>query len=567
MSDIFRRYFPFFNNANNSDAYSNGAHINQNLSYLDSSATTQKLQSVLDKQDKYHHYYNANVHRGSYAIAQQATREYEQSREAVAAFLGTNKPSEIVFTSGTTEAINIIANGLSLDMLNGSTILIAASEHHANIVPWQQLAKRLGLSIVVLPLNKDGQFTRETLQTWLSLINEKTALIAIAHVSNVLGNIYPLAEICKQAKAVNALTVIDGTQAGAHIDIDVSALACDFYAISGHKMYASTGIGVLFGKFKLLQALSPSKFGGEMIKHVTWQHSEFGLPPLKFEGGTPNIAGAISLLRAIEFIQAHKLQISQHEKTLYEYLLAQIAQIKNIRILGNVQDSIAILSFTIDGIHANDIAVALGHKNVAIRAGHHCAMPLMAELGIEGCARVSLACYSSKNDIDQFIQALQASLAQLGDVTTISQVTSNTGSSDAIAKLVTLFSNATDWNEKHRLLLLQSKHLAALSADLRHAHNQVQGCEAQVWLDLKTDTYQNIQLLAYSDSKVVRGLLALLLEYVNVKIQTSGLANMRNIEAQLNEFLKQLGLPHYFSHGRRDGMKQVMHTIAQLLNS
>ncbi|MGB3726727.1 MAG: aminotransferase class V-fold PLP-dependent enzyme [Glaciecola sp.] len=550
MSIPFQHQFPYFSHDANRSAQTQ-PNAPKRMVYLDNAATTQKHENVLAAMHSYHVDYNANVHRGGYAIAQQATNAFEAARARIATFIGANDAKEVVFTSGTTEAINVIASGLQERMLSGREILIGESEHHANIVPWQALAKRFGMTIKCLPLASNGEFTQDTLNSWCAHITSNTAILAISHVSNVLGNIYPVKVLCAQAAQHRAISIVDGTQAPAHIDIDVQRLNCDFYCISGHKMYAASGIGVLYGKYSQLCALHPSKLGGEMISQVSWQESEYQLPPMRFEGGTPNIAGAISLAKACEFIDAHFTAINEHEKKLYDAILKGLQGISGLSLLGNMQSSTGILSFVVEGVHAHDIASALAHYNIAVRAGHHCAMPLMSALGVDGCVRVSLACYNTLDDIAYFLSSLSQ---VLGDITDTGEPHNEVHASDCNSQpsdiLIRDFSAASDWSAKHRLLLLYSKQLPVLDKTLRNSSSELHGCEASVWL-LK---HANGQINAYSDSKVVRGLLAVLLIKANERQQSMNASDYHN-------YLVQLGLPHYFSEGRRDGMARVISAL------
>lgn len=560
MTHSSRKQFPFFDCAD----LNNGA---QGTIYLDSAATSQKCKAALNAMDKYNLQYSSNVHRGGYKIAQQATEKYEQARSIAKLFINAQSSKEIVFTSGATEAINIIAAGLSVEHLKGKEILICGSEHHANLVPWQMLAKQFNLSLKIMPLAENGHFDDATLKVWLAMISENTAILACAHVSNVLGNIYPVASLCSKAKSMGALSIIDGTQAGAHISIDVQEIDCDFYVLSGHKMYASTGIGVLYGKYKLLNRLLPRKFGGEMIRQVSWESSDFQAAPLKFEGGTPNIAGALSLAAAMNYIQENAQAIEIHEKALYKHLLQQISKVSDVKLLGNIEQSIALLSFVVEGIHAHDIAIALAHKGIALRAGHHCAMPLMNDLKVEGTLRISLACYNEISEITQFVKVLNKIITEHShdNGTQDAKVNKDLSFDSSVEALRSQFSNATGWNEKHRLLLLQSKNLPLLAESNRIDVNFVAGCESSVWIEFRQNKF-----MAYSNSKVVRGLLAVLLIAVNEALLAKANSNdvlymLYTPEYQL-AYIESLGLPMYFSQGRRDGMVQVVKRISQLLS-
>lgn len=557
----YRSFFPFF---------SQSTEI-----YLDSAATSQRLNASLESMQEYFVNYNANVHRGGYVSAQKATNKYEFSRGVIAEFLGGDNADEVVFTSGATEAINIVALGLTKDMYSGTCILVLESEHHANLLPWQSFAKRNNMAMQRIKLGKNGQFDSQQLAAALTAINDNIAIVAMAHVSNVLGNIYPVKEICERASLHNAITVIDGTQASAHIKIDVKDIACDFYAISGHKMYASTGIGALYGKYSRLVQLIPTKLGGEMIKSVSWDSYNIQPPPLKFEAGTPNIAGALSMAAAARFIQQNMLAMQAHEKALYQYLLSKLAVFEsneNIHILGNKTRSAAIIAFYADAISSNDIATFLATKNIAVRAGHHCAMPLMQSLNIGGCIRVSLACYTTLQDIDGFINALTEVFA-LNPPAVNGQELSKPIDSDRNKKhkqpapklndnqtIAAKLSSATDWNSKHRLLLLFSKQLPVLPPEQRNADNFVQGCETNVWLARRDrdNTDDTAQFLAYADSKVVRGLLVVILDKLN---NSSGNCTSAN---DINEYLKLIGLSPFFSAGRRDGIQQIIKRISAL---
>jgi cysteine desulfurase/selenocysteine lyase len=530
--------------------------------YLDTAATSQRLGSSLLAMNEYYENFNANVHRGNYASAIKASNEYESARQTVAEFIGAQSASQIVFTSGATEALNLVANGVNINDLHGNVILLCESEHHANLLPWQAFALRHKLILKRISLGKNGVFTDIELEQALNSISEDVAVLAIAHVSNALGNIYPVKQLCKKASQVNALTVIDGTQAAAHIPIDVRSINCDFYCFSGHKMYAGTGIGVLFGKMKWLEKLSPSKLGGEMITQVSWDNYQLQPPPTKFEAGTPNIAGALSLVSAIHFIKQNYIQIQTNEHELTHYILAQLMPLvdaNKLILLGNVSigshNTISLVSFYVPNMHANDVAMHMATQNIAVRAGHHCAMPLMQSLNIDGCVRVSMGCYTSKGDVDSFMDALSSLFSSCHeydvDIKTSEQTTINKPTSSAIE---TALKEAGDWNSKHRLLLLHSKHLNILQENERLAEYEVAGCEAQVWLTLSAE-----KLSAYSNSKVVRGILAVIID----KIERLPSGDELNFD--INGYLASLGLSHYFSQGRRDGIQQVILRINELL--
>jgi cysteine desulfurase/selenocysteine lyase len=560
---FFRAFFPFFNASNEV--------------YLDTAATSQRIDTSLLAMQAYYCEFNANVHRGNYTSARLASHKYERSREIIADFLGATDPAEIIFTSGTTDAINMIVNGLNIADLQGSEILICESEHHANLLPWQRFAARYNLVLKKISLGHNGKFTQLELDKTLDSLCDRVAIVAIAHVSNALGNIFPIKEICAKAAQVGAVSIVDGTQAPAHIVVDVADLDCSFYAISGHKMYAGTGIGALFGKMEWLKKLSPSKLGGEMITHVTWDSYTLQAPPAKFEAGTPNIAGAIGLAAAAAFIMENIKRIQAYELALTRYLVGKLKPLvdsNKVVVLGNIgggdifdetTQAIPLLSFYVPSIHANDVASKLATQNVAVRAGHHCAMPLMQSLSIEGCVRVSLGCYSSYQDIDVFVASFFALINEDDSYDKVSNVTEQAifeqapqtlqYASAGQAIIGMSISEASDWNAKHRLLLIHSKNLPTLPVLARTPSTELAGCEAKVWLSAISDKNDHKQLYAYSESKVIRGILALIIERVN-QLPVSDIKSL-----DINKYLVQVGLSHYFSVGRRDGIQQIIQRI------
>lgn len=522
--------------------------------YLDSAATSKRLMASVATANQYYSDFNANVHRGLYTSASKATAEYEQARKQVADFINAPSADNIVFTSGATHAINLVANGLQVTDLNGDTLLVCRSEHHANLVPWQQLAKHLNLKFVAIELAEYGIYDHSILNNALAQIDSSVALLAIAHVSNVLGNIYPVRELCEKANECGAVSVVDGTQALAHLAVDVQALDCDFYAFSGHKMYATTGIGGLYGKTDRLNALNPSIWGGEMITHVSWGNVSLQNAPLKFEAGTPNISGALSLASATRFLAQNMDDIQAYEQQLYAHLLEKMQPFVDngsVVLLGNQQqDSISLLSFYSRVEHAYDIAKYLAGENIAVRAGHHCAMPLLQQLGIEACVRVSIACTNTKQDIDRFISAL-------------AKVFNSSASETSTTPIEQQLQQAHDWSAKHRLLLLNSKALLLLEASKRNHETSVEGCEASVYLNFE----DNHTFTAYSDSKVVRGILALLLVKINQWTEQGSYQQAQNFINDATNYFDNLGLQKYFSQGRRDGIHQVCLKISSTLNA
>jgi cysteine desulfurase/selenocysteine lyase len=544
MSSI-RALFPYFNISNEV--------------YLDTAATSQRLAASLSAMSAYYETFNANVHRGNYSSAVKASNQYENARQTVCQFVGAQNAADIIFTSGSTDALNIVANGLHIDDLQGNTILVCESEHHANLLPWQAFAATHNLKFQRIFLGENGVFTDLELTNALDEITDDIAILAIAHVSNALGNIYPIKELCHKASQVNALTVVDGTQAGAHIHIDVTDINCDFYCLSGHKMYAGTGIGVLYGKQAWLEKLKTSKLGGEMITQVTWDNYEVQAAPMKFEAGTPNIAGALGLASAINFIVKNHQQIQEIESNLLKYLVSHLMPLVNANkliLLGNInidlQHTIALVSFYLPDTHANDIAAFFATQHIAVRAGHHCAMPLMQSLNIDGCVRVSIACYTTKEEIDYFLSVLHNFLEIDFNQNHSSNAIKRNGTIQPLG-IESSLKEASDWNSKHRLLLLHSKQLNKLPENELLSEYQVIGCEAEVWLALKAE-----KLSAYSNSKVIRGILAVLIDKINS-------LPMKEVSSfDITAYFEALGLSHYFSQGRRDGIQQIIKRVQSL---
>lgn len=375
------------------------------LVYLDNAATTQKPQAVLDAIVHYYGADNANVHRAAHALSGRATRAFEAARETVARFINAPRCQEVIWTRGTTEAINLVAQSWGMNELKaGDEIILSTLEHHANIVPWQLVAQRTGAVIRVIPLDKRGDLD---LAAYHAMLGPRTRLVSVAHVSNALGTVNPVTRMVAAAKAVGAVTLIDGAQAVAHLEVDVQAIGCDFYAFSGHKLYGPTGIGVLWGRTELLERMPPWQAGGEMIDRVSFSGTTFNVLPFKFEAGTPHIAGAIGLAAAIDFVMGQDRQwLAKHEQALTDYLVAGLQQVPGLRLVGEPGQRAGAVSFLLDDIHPQDAATLLDMQGIALRVGHHCAMPLMESLGIGGTMRASLACYNNRDDVDALLAAL-----------------------------------------------------------------------------------------------------------------------------------------------------------------
>jgi cysteine desulfurase/selenocysteine lyase len=376
------------------------------LVYFDNAATSQKPDSVITAISDYYRKYNANIHRGVYSISVEASEAYDNARENVRKFINASEAREIIFTRGTTEAINLAAFSYGRQNINeGDEIVISAMEHHANIVPWQVLCEEKKAKLVVIPINDEGEII---LAEYKKLLNDKTKLAAVCHMSNTLGTINPIKEIISLAHEKNIPVLVDGAQAVHHTRVDVRELDADFYAFSSHKMYGPMGIGVLYGKAELLENMPPYQTGGDMISSVSFEKTEYNEIPMKFEAGTPNVEGAIGLSAAIDFINSAGLdEIHEHETEILEYATDKILQVEGVKIIGTAKNKASVISFTIDGLNALDMGIMLDTMGVAVRTGQHCTEPLMARFNIPGTVRASFGIYNTKEEVDVFIAALK----------------------------------------------------------------------------------------------------------------------------------------------------------------
>ena len=389
-SETIKKDFPIFNNSD--------------LVYLDNAATTHKPQSVLNAVDRLYTEANANVHRALYSLGSESTERFENSRTKVADFINSNSAKEIIFTSGTTESINLLARSLGNTLNPGDEILISEMEHHSNIVPWQLTAERTGTTLNYIPVTETGELDLSEPDQYFK---PNTKIVSITHISNVLGTINPVKKLAEMAHEMGALFIVDGAQGVPHLQVNVQDLGCDFYAFSGHKMLGPTGIGALWGKIELLNEMDPFMGGGEMIETVTMESSTWNEIPYKFEAGTPNFAQAVGLGAAVDYLKTIGMStIAEHEKTLTAYALNKINQIEGIRIHGSADERAGVISFNVDGIHPHDLAQFLNEDNIAIRVGHHCAQPLLSTLGETATARLSFYIYNDESDVDKFYNSL-----------------------------------------------------------------------------------------------------------------------------------------------------------------
>lgn len=538
----FRQHFPILTSMVN----------NAPLVYFDNAATMQKPLAVIQATQDFYRQMNANVHRASHALSALSTSKYEHSRHLVKSLINAAHSEEIIWTKGTTEAINLVAQSWGGQALkSGDEIVLSQSEHHANIVPWQLIAKQTGALVKVLPLDQDGRIDLAALN---STITAKTRIVCCGHISNVLGKINPLQQIISRAKTVGALTLIDGAQATAHIQVDVQALDCDFYVFSAHKMYGPTGVGVLYGKRDLLDSMPPYQSGGEMIKTVKFSGTSFNALPFKFEAGTPNIAGVVAFARGIEFIQTFdRVAMLQYEQKLIEHAIKGLQQLPGINFVVNAKPDIAVIAFTLKGHHNHDLATLLDSYGIALRSGHHCAMPLMDYLQIDGCLRVSLAPYNTIAEVDYLVDCLKKLL--LDEQTPSVSVLGATSNNVLSDELIVQFSQLKGWDNRHRAIMLLGKQLPRMAKDKRNEHTFIAGCESQAWLDCHFDSSGQCNFSADSDAKVIRGLLVIIFAALDHK-------TAEQIQAfDISGYFAALGLLQHLSPSRGNGVQAIVAKI------
>jgi cysteine desulfurase/selenocysteine lyase len=383
------------------------------LIYFDNGATSQKPQTVIDAVERYYATVNSNIHRGVHDLSERATAAYEAAREKIRGFVNAKSDKEIIFVRGTTEAINLVAQSYGRSFLKaGDEIIVSAMEHHSNIVPWQMLCEQIGARLRVIPINHDGEIVMEE---YRRLLNEKTKFVSVTHVSNALGTVVPVKEIVALAHERSVPVLLDGAQAAPHLKIDVQDLGCDFYAFSGHKVFGPTGVGVLYGRADLLEKMPPYQGGGDMISLVTFEKTHYNVLPYKFEAGTPHIAGGIGMGAAIDYLcELDWEQVAAHEQELLTYATRALNEIDAVRIIGTAKEKAGVISFVIEHVHAHDVGTILDQEGVAIRAGHHCAMPVMQRFGVPATARASFAFYNATEEVDVMVQAIHRVLKVFG---------------------------------------------------------------------------------------------------------------------------------------------------------
>ncbi|MBL4900229.1 MAG: SufS family cysteine desulfurase [Colwellia sp.] len=560
----FRQQFPLIHNEGNTLPVNSVFQIGSSLPlvYFDNGATTQKPHCVIDSYHSFYHTMNANVHRSSHMLSAKATTAFEQARDSIKNFINAKSNKEIIWTKGTTESINLIAMSLGRKILKqGDEIILTLSEHHANIVPWQLIAEQTGAVIKIVELDITGCVS---LAAFELLLSSKTKVFCCAHLSNVIGKINPVIELIQKAKSVGVITVIDGAQAVAHFPIDVQLLDCDFYVFSAHKMYGPTGVGVLYGKQALLDIMPPYQAGGEMIKKVSFNApTTFNTLPFKFEAGTPNIAGVIAFSKAIDFIEAYDAeQIRDYEQQLTTYCYQELKNLsvsekKLVKFIVQGLPDIPVICFTLNGHHNHDIATALDSYGIAIRSGHHCAMPLMEYLNLSGCLRISLAAYNTFEEINYFIDCLKKILTQESEVS-LTCTDKGKDNEQASSLIIAQFSAVKSWDSRHRQIMLLGKQLNRLDKSARNEQTLISGCESLAWLVAEKNSHNIFNFQADSDAKIIRGLLFIVLAAFNHK--TAAQIQAFDIES----YFKTLGLMQHLSPSRGNGILAIVERIKKI---
>jgi cysteine desulfurase/selenocysteine lyase len=577
------------------------------LVYLDNGNTTQKPQAVIDATSAFYSSDNANIHRGNYELSQHATDLYGRARRTVRSFINAAEDREIIFTRGTTESINLVAASFGGKFIGaGDEIILSAMEHHSDIVPWQILAERVGAKIHVIPMNDAGELD---LDEFRRLLSPRTKMVAVVHLSNSLGTINDVTTIARLAHAVGAKVLVDGAQWTPHHKTDVRAIDCDFYVFSGHKLYGPTGIGVLYGKAELLEAMPPYQGGGDMIHSVTFAKTTYAELPFKFEAGTPNIAGAVGLGAAIDYVNSVGMErIEKHERELFEHATRRLAEVPGLRLIGTAKNRAGVVSFVIDGQHPHDIGTMLDLAGIAVRTGHHCCQPVMDRFKIPATVRVTPAMYNTKAEIDTLVTALKKIVATapaapvapsmeefrnlmanrarempklrkirkklskeieeigrdldafkedfLADAFSAGEPAAGSPQV-AAAELAESFQILGDWEQRHQYLLDLGSKLPPLPDELRTEPNRVHGCMSTVFLSARPAPGDPNRLifLADSDAHIVRGLIAVLRKVFNGQRGSDILA------FDTDELFRSLGLDQALSMGRRNGLSAMVKRI------
>lgn len=525
------------------------------LVYLDNAATTQKPRAVIDATSRYYEEYNSNIHRGAHTLAVRATDACEAARRTMQAFLNAAREEEIVFTRGTTDGINLVAAAYGrLELGPGDEVLLTEMEHHSNIVPWQLICDQTGARVVAAPINDRGELIFEEFE---KLLSARTKLVAVAHVSNALGTINPIRSIVNAAHAVGAVVLVDGAQAVAHSKVDVQALDADFYVLSAHKLYGPTGIGVLYGKYDLLNRMPPYQGGGSMIRSVSFEKTTFLDPPLRFEGGTPNIAGVVGMAEGVRYLQSIGVErAAQHEHELLELAQAQLGGVEGLRIIGTAAEKASIISFVVEGIHADDIGRMLDREGVAIRVGHHCAEPLMKRFGVSATARASFAVYNSRDEVTALVAAVRKAVNVARGACAVQKVEVRP-SAETIeqtqSRIVKEFESCGDWEAKYQRIIDIGRSHPHIPDELKQDRLKVKGCQSTVWLHAKPEN-DKVVFTAESDSLIVNGLVALLLRVYSNRTP-------EEIIGTEPHFIADIGLAENLSQVRSNGLAAMVRDI------
>ena len=541
------------------------------LVYLDNAASTQKPRAVIEAIKHYYEYDHANVHRGVHTLSARATDAYEEARIKAQRFINAPCLREVIFTRGATEGINLIAQTFGrMNVHAGDEVIVTAMEHHSNIVPWQVLCWEKNANLRVVPVNDAGELRLDELE---KMINPATKIIALSHVSNALGTINPVKKVIELAHKRGVHVVVDGAQAAPHLRVDVQDLDCDFYVFSGHKVYGPTGIGILYGKPQHLELMPPYQTGGDMISYVSFAKTTWNELPYKFEAGTPNIAGAIALAAALDYVEAiGRDAIAEHERKLLDYATRRVSAIPGVRIIGTARDKAGVLSFVVDDppMSALDVGTQLDLQGIAVRTGHHCCQPLMERFGIAGTARASFAMYNTLEEVD----ALAEMLEQIVVHAKPREVPSMNGEAiypraaagspqEAAGEIAEFFEAVDDWTEKYRYLIEIGAKLPAMPAALKVEANRVQGCQSTVYLHARkrpgsTDV---IEFLADSDADIVRGELALLQRLY------CGQHAAEVVAFDIEAFMRRIGLDKNLTQGRRNGLAEMVKRVKRFASN
>jgi cysteine desulfurase / selenocysteine lyase len=545
------------------------------LVYLDNGNTTQKPRAVIDATDRYYSSQNANIHRGNYELSQTATELYDQARRKVRRFINAAEDRQIIFTRGTTEGINLVASSFGRKFIGrGDEILVSAMEHHSNIVPWQIIAEQTGAVLRVIPMNDAGELE---LDEFSKMLSPRTRIVAVVHLSNSLGTINDVRTITRLAHDAGAKVLIDGAQWAAHHATDVRAIDCDFYVFSGHKAYGPTGIGVLYGKTAVLEEMPPYQGGGDMIREVTFAKTTYAELPFKFEAGTPNIAGAIGLGAAIDYLGALGMdRIVEYEQSLFDYAMRALGEVPGVRFVGTARQHGGVISLVLRDQHPHDVGTLLDMQGIAVRTGHHCCQPVMDRFGLPATVRVSLGMYNTTGEVDTLVAALNQIVATAPPKPTVASASatgrSNVGGNGAAGaflaggkasaspqaaaeELIEAFELLGDWDQRLAYLLDLGTKLPPLPNELRTEPNRVHGCQSTVFLASRPvpgDGSPRLLFLADSDAHIVRGLIAVLRRVFN------GQKAAEITAFDIENLFHNLGLDQHLSMGRRNGLSSMI---------